>query len=73
MKMIFGAVFLIGLCSFLALIVFFGGNFSYKRFLLQNGQVVECRLKYINAGAVYLNYCRDGKRYLAQTDVVQFP
>lgn len=58
---------------FISIWSFFGGNFHYKKFRLENGQLVECKLKYVNAGKVFLNFCKDGNRYLAQKDVTQLP
>ena len=73
MKTVLWAFFWMGLCFFFSLIVFFGGNFSYKKFQLHDGQIVECRIKYVNSGLINLNYCRDGKRYLAQKNVTALP
>lgn len=71
MKRLMVWTLLLALISFLSIYSFFGGNFGFKKFRLENGREVECRLKYVNSGMVFLNYCKDKNRYLAQKNVIQ--
>ncbi len=64
-------IVVIGICLCLSMLVLFGGNFSYKKYQLQDGRIVECRIKYLHYGRVNLNDCKDGKRYSGQKKVTR--
>jgi hypothetical protein len=72
-----GERILIGAGCLLIFIFIFGSIQEFrdsrecKKYRLANGDIVECNREYKGGGMINLVSCRDGNKYLSQTNVVR--